>query len=29
MWIHTYFASHGLVMYIITQIHACMSCEAP
>jgi hypothetical protein len=28
MWIHTYFVSFGLVMDIIAQIHACMSCEA-
>jgi hypothetical protein len=29
MWIHSYFASLGLVMDIIAQIHACMPCEAP
>jgi hypothetical protein len=28
MWIHTYFASCGMVMDIIAQIHACMPCEA-
>jgi hypothetical protein len=26
--IHSYFASLGMVMNIITQIHACMPCEA-
>jgi hypothetical protein len=29
MWIHTYFASFGMAMNIIAQIHACMPCEAP
>jgi hypothetical protein len=29
MWIHSYFASLGMVMDIIAQIHACMPCEAP
>jgi hypothetical protein len=29
MWIHSYFASLGLMMDIIAQIHACMPCEAP
>jgi hypothetical protein len=29
IWIHFYFASFGMVMDIITQIHACMPCEAP
>jgi hypothetical protein len=28
-WIHSYFASLGLVVDIIAQIHACMPCEAP
>jgi hypothetical protein len=27
--IHSYFASFGMVMDIIAQIHACMPCEAP
>jgi hypothetical protein len=29
MWIQSYFASLGMVMDIIAQIHACMPCEAP
>jgi hypothetical protein len=29
MWIYSYFASLDMVMNIIDQIHACMSCEAP
>jgi hypothetical protein len=29
MWIHSYFASFGMVIEIITQTHACMPCEAP
>jgi hypothetical protein len=29
MWIHTYFASLGLVMDIIAQIYAFMPCETP
>jgi hypothetical protein len=29
MWIHTYFASFGMVIDIIAQIYACMPCEAP
>jgi hypothetical protein len=29
MSIHTYFASLGMVMDIIAQIHGCMPCEAP
>jgi hypothetical protein len=29
MWIHTYFASFGLMMDIIAQIHAYVPCEAP
>jgi hypothetical protein len=29
MWIHSYFISFGMVINIITQIHACMPCEAP
>jgi hypothetical protein len=28
MWIHYYFASLGMVMDIIAQIHACMLYEA-
>jgi hypothetical protein len=29
MWIHFYFASLGMVMDIIAQIHVCMLCEEP
>jgi hypothetical protein len=27
--VYSYFASFGMVMDIIAQIHACMPCEAP
>jgi hypothetical protein len=28
VWIHSYFASLGMVMNIIAQIYACIPCEA-
>jgi hypothetical protein len=29
LWIYSYSVSFGMVMNIIAQIHACMTCETP